>query len=275
MARPEASGHTAKVLDADDLLRIYDDQLRGEVEMASALTWARHGPLYWAKHVGGRGFVSYRSLTGADGLEALVDATVAHYAADPMITGFEWKSRGHDPVPDLDDVLRAHQFVREEVESVMLGEAVALAVDVPLPDGVTVRRIESGDDVRRMSALHAEVFGEPDDGGEEILHRLAQKQDDVELWIAEADGEIVSAGRLEPVPGTEVAGIWGGSTLAAWRGRGIYRALTAERARSALRRGYRFLHSDSTEFSRPILERAGFLKVTTTTPYEWHRARES
>ncbi len=273
MARPVQKGHTADVFDAGDLLRIYDDQLRGEVEMVSALTWTRHGPLYWAKHVGGRGFVSYRSLTGEDDLAALVDATVAHYAADPKITRFEWKSRGHDPVPDLDGILRAQHFVREEVESVMLGEALALAVDVALPDGVTVRRIESADDVRRMSAMQAEVFDEPDDGGEETLHRLAQQQGDVELWVAEAAGAIVSAGRLEPVPGTEVAGIWGGSTLAAWRGRGIYRALTAERARSALHRGCRFLHSDSTEFSRPILERSGFLKVTTTTPYEWHRPR--
>ena len=78
---------------------------------------------------------------------------------------------------------------------------------------------------------------------------------------------MVSAGRLEPVPGTEFAGIWGGATAADWRGRGVYRALTAARARSALRLGKRLIHSDSTEDSRPILERYGFLKVTTTTPH--------
>ena len=78
---------------------------------------------------------------------------------------------------------------------------------------------------------------------------------------------IVCAGRLEPIPGTVVAGIWGGCTRAKWRGRGIYRALTAERARSALRRGCSILHSDSTESSRPILQRSGFVNVTTTTPY--------
>ena len=81
----------------------------------------------------------------------------------------------------------------------------------------------------------------------------------------------MSAGRLEPVAGTEVAGIWGGATRPEWRGRGIYRALTAERARAALRLGKRYLQSDSTEFSRPILERSGLVRVTTTTPYEWSR----
>jgi predicted GNAT family acetyltransferase len=73
------------------------------------------------------------------------------------------------------------------------------------------------------------------------------------------------------VPGTRFAGIWGGSTRPEWRGRGIYRALTAERARSALRTGTRYINSDSTEFSRPILERSGFVKVSTTTPYVWRR----
>ncbi|HEY1105717.1 MAG TPA: GNAT family N-acetyltransferase, partial [Agromyces sp.] len=88
---------------------------------------------------------------------------------------------------------------------------------------------------------------------------------------AEADGKVVSAGRLEPVPGTTFAGVWGGATLVEWRGRGIYRALTAARARSALALGKTLMHSDSTEFSRPILERSGLVKVSTTTPYVWRR----
>jgi hypothetical protein len=80
---------------------------------------------------------------------------------------------------------------------------------------------------------------------------------------------------LEIVPGTEFAGVWGGGTVPEWRGRGIYRALTAERAKSALHRGVRYLHSDSTEFSRPILQRSGLLPVTTTTPFIWTRREDS
>lgn len=82
---------------------------------------------------------------------------------------------------------------------------------------------------------------------------------------------MVSAGRLEPVPGTDFAGMWGGATLPEWRGRGIYRALTARRAQSAHARGKTLINSDSTEFSRPILERSGLIKVSTTTPYRWVR----
>ena len=94
----------------------------------------------------------------------------------------------------------------------------------------------------------------------------------VEVWAAEVVGRIVSAGRIDRIPGTAFAGIWGGATLPEYRGRGIYRALTAARARSAMSQGVRWIHSDSTEASRPILERAGLVKVTETVPWVWERA---
>ena len=132
--------------------------------------------------------------------------------------------------------------------------------------------VTSEPDVRAMCAMQAEVFGDPDaeETANAVLRRLATG-DGMQLWVAEADGQIVSAGRLEPVAGTEFAGIWGGATRPEWRSRGIYRALTAARARSALALGKRLMHSDSTEFSRPILERAGLVKVSATTPYMWRR----
>ena len=93
----------------------------------------------------------------------------------------------------------------------MIGAAQALALDVPLPDGVALRRVTTEDDVRAMSALQDEVFDDPvsDERAEAVLNRLAQ-DDGMELWVAEAAGPTVSAGRLEPVPGSAFAGIWGG-----------------------------------------------------------------
>lgn len=103
-----------------------------------------------------------------------------------------------------------------------------------------------------------------------LVARLA-RGDGMELWVAEVDGRMVSGGRLEPVPGTDFAGIWGGATLPAFRGRGLYGLVTAARAASAQSMGKTLVHSDSTEYSRPILERAGLVRVSTTTPYRWRR----
>jgi hypothetical protein len=266
--------HGDPVTDPQALLSVYDEQLRTDAETPSALSVTVHGPLRLVTFARGRGFVTYRDLDGADeaGIRELVAATVAHFSADPEITEVEWKSRGHDRAPGLHEALVDAGFAPEDPESIMMGEARLLAVDVAVPAGVTLRVVTDEADVRAMSAMADEAFGDPvsDERAESLLRRLALR-DGMELWVAEADGVMVSAGRLEPVENSVVAGIWGGSTLVPWRGKGIYRALTAARARSALRLGRTVIHSDSTEFSRPILERSGMVKVSTTTPYAWKR----
>ncbi len=258
----------------DELLRAYDTQLRTDAETRGALDVTRWGPLRLVTLMGGQGFVTYQHLEGADAgtIAHWVEHALAHFRANPVIERVEWKTRGHDVAPGLHAALLASGFVAGEVESIMLGELTGLIADVPLPAGVTLRTVTQEADVRAMCAMQDLAFGNPVSGrmAEEVLARLA-RADGMELWVAEAGGAIVCAGRLEPVDGTDVAGIWGGATLEAWRGRGIYRALTAARARSALAAGKTLAHSDSTEYSRPILERAGLVKVSTTTPYEWQR----
>jgi len=261
------------VRDATALLWAYDTQLRDVVEVPSADSWERHGPLLWATYRGRRGFVSYAPFeTSPHELERLVVDTIENYRRDPAITEFEWKTRGHDRLPGLDELLVGHGLVADETESVMVGRAEKLVTDVTLPTGVTIRRIQAPDEIRAMCAMLEIAFEESMVGhADELIHRQSLGKDDIEFWVAEADGQMVSAGRLEPVDGTDFAGIWGGGTLHEWRGKGIYRVLTGERARSALRRGKTLINSDSTEYSRPILARSGLVKVTTTTPYHWHR----
>ncbi len=253
-------------------LDAYDRQLRTVPEVVHAVSAITHGPLHIAEFPGGRGFVTYADLGGADaaGAAALVDAVVAHFGALPGISSVEWKTRGHDHAPGLHEALIANGFVPDEPESIMIGEAELLAQDVTIPEGVEIRRARTEDDVMDAGRMQGIVFDDAQwrPRAEDLVRRLSEDET-LELWAAVADGVVVSAGRLEPVAGTEFAGLWGGATLPEWRGRGIYRALTAERARSALAQGRRYLQSDSTEFSRPILERSGFVKVSTTTPYVW------
>jgi GNAT superfamily N-acetyltransferase len=257
-----------------EYLDAYDVQLRTDAETPGAVAVTRLGPLRLVRFAGGSGFVTYRDLGGADeaAVGELVEQTVAHYREDPSVGRVEWKTRGHDHAPGLHDALLRNGFQPEEPESIMIGEARLLAVPVALPVGVEVRRVTAEADVRAMAAMQAEMFGdsESEELADAMLRRLGPA-DGPQLWVAEADGQIVSAGRLEPVGGTEFAGIWGGATRPEWRRQGIYRALTAARARSALSLGKTLIHSDSTEHSRPILERAGLVKVSTTTPYLWRR----
>ncbi len=225
-------------VDGSELLATYDQQLRTAAETLDAVSVIEHGPLSLATFSGGRGFVTYRNLGGAgiNHVRQLVRDALAHHLADGEVSAVEWKTRAHDWAPGLHEALVEQGFIPGEPESIMLGEARALAVDVPLPEQVALRRVADHADVRAMTAMTDEVFGEPvsQDKADDLLRRLAAG-DEVELWVAEAAGRMIGAGRLEPVPGTNFAGIWGGAT-------------------------------------RPILERSGLVRVSMTTPYIWTRA---
>ena len=148
----------------------------------------------------------------------MVAEAVAHYRRDPSISRVEWKTRGHDHAPGLHDALVNNGFTPDEPESIMIGEAQALAVAVPAPVGVSLRRVSSEGDVRAMCAMQDEVFEEPndDDEADALLRRLTFS-DGMELWVAESQGEIISAGRLSRsgVPNSPVSGAQPGPNGAA------------------------------------------------------------
>ncbi|GAA1912057.1 GNAT family N-acetyltransferase [Nocardioides marmoribigeumensis] len=260
----------------DEMLRAYDRDLRGDAEVVGAVKVTPLGPVVLAEFDdGGGGFVSYRSLGDLDGeaLDELVAEVVAFFRDRTAMERFEWKTRGHDLPADLVDHLVAAGLEAEEEETVMIGEAASLVVDLDLPDGVVVRRLEAGAsdveiELAALLEMQAGVFGESWGSVRSGLEGMARGD---EYWVVEHEGRIVSGGRLVGVEGTEFAGVWGGSTVPEWRGRGLYRALVSARARSALGRGFRYIQSDCTPMSRPILERSGLLAVTTTTPYIWTR----
>ncbi|RKS06260.1 acetyltransferase (GNAT) family protein [Nocardiopsis sp. Huas11] len=254
----------------DDWLAAFDEQTRGAPALlpdGAEAEWDGPALRITGQHRGMVGLAPGARVAGAD-LDRLIVRQRDLFAARGEAV--EWKAYGHDLPEDLPDRLRAAGFVPQERETVMVGLAAELAVDAPPPEGVVVRRVTGTHDLRRIADLKSAVWG--DDGSwlvEHLAAMIAADPDGTVVLTAEAAGEVVCAAWLEFVPGTEFAGLWGGSTLPAWRGRGIYRALVAARARTAVERGTRFLQVDASDESAPILRRLGLRPVTTTTPFVW------
>ncbi|MFJ3775700.1 GNAT family N-acetyltransferase [Streptomyces sp. NPDC090075] len=181
---------------------------------------------------------------------------------------FEWKLYGHDRPGDLGARLVAAGFRPEPEEALMVAEVGGLSLDAELPEGVRVVPAVDAAGVDLVVDVHEKAFGTD---GSRLRHRLlaqlAEQPDNVVAVVALAGDEPVSAARMELVPGTRFAGLWGGGTVEGWRGRGVYRALVAHRARVAADHGYRYLQVDASAMSRPILGRLGFHVLSTTTPY--------
>jgi GNAT superfamily N-acetyltransferase len=65
------------------------------------------------------------------------------------------------------------------------------------------------------------------------------------------------------------ADLWGGSTVPEERGRGLYTAVLNARLKEAAERGYRFVTTDASPMSRPILAKHGFRLLTMAWPCKW------
>lgn len=261
-----------RVVDDEVLLRAYDEQLRGVADTGRpGITVERDGRL---TRVSGQrpGFVTGPrdlGVTGAE-LDALIERQREFFAKRGETV--EWKTRGHDLPVDLPERLLAAGFVPGDQETVVVGAARDMAADPVLPEGVTLSEVADDASLREIAALESEVWGR-DFGwlGDDLIARKADAPGDLLVFAVreETSGQVVSAAWLVFVRGSDFAGLWGGSTRGAWRGRGIYRALVAVRAQRALARGIEYLQADASDDSAPILKRLGFHPITTTTPYTW------
>ncbi|POX36352.1 GNAT family N-acetyltransferase [Streptomyces sp. Ru73] len=198
--------------------------------------------------------------------DAAIAAQIAHFTT--LGRAFEWKLHAHDRPACLAARLTAAGFVPEAEETLMVAGTGTLPTTARLPAGIRLEPVTDPAGVDLMVAVHEQVFG-PGRARfrTQLLDRLATAPDTVAAVVAMAGDTPVSAARIELPPDAPFASLWGGGTLPEWRGRGLYRALIAHRARIAAARGYPYLQVDASDQSRPILQRLGFAALTTTTPY--------
>jgi len=260
--------------DTRPLLEAYDAQLRAHVHdrLPDSIQVEHDGPLVRIMGFGGRAWIEYHDLGGLHGDE--LDALIARQVLIFRDRGeeAEWKLHGHDLPADLPARLRAAGFEPEETETVVIARAVDLPLDPMLPDGVAIREAIERDDMARIAGLEEAVWDEDHGWLVDLWNEREADPESLRIFLAEAGDVTVSAGWVRFPSGTEFATLWGGATLREWRGRGIYRALVAERARLAVGLGRTYIETDASDDSRPILERLGFVPVTTTTPYVWSPA---
>ncbi len=256
--------------DATGLLRAYDSQLRPAETAAlpDGVHAEKDGPV--TRVVGWhRGFVSTPNDLGLEpeALDALIARQKDFFAARGEAV--EWKARGHDRPPGLSERLLGAGFAPEATETVVVATAADVAcLSAAPPDGVVLRHVTEDADMDRIAAMESRVWG-ADRSWLAAELKAGAGNGGVVVLAAEAAGQVVAAAWLEWKPGTQFAALWGGSTLAAWRRQGIYRALVARRAALAAELGVRYLQVDASDDSRPILERLGFTAITTTTAYVW------
>jgi GNAT superfamily N-acetyltransferase len=260
-------------MDNEEVLALFDRQLRRDYRGdGPGDVVERDGGV--VRHVGAE--QSWCGVIWSDldehGADAAIAAQLEYFRG--LGRPFEWKLYAHDRPADLGVRLAKAGLVPEEPEALMVAEIDGLPTEPVLPEGVRIERVRDLAGVEQMIAAHRAAFGRPKPRLEEHLrHQVTQNPDGdgggLTAVVVLAGDEPVCAARMEFHEGTPFASLWGGGTAPGWRGRGIYRATVAYRARLAVERGYRYLQVDASDDSRPILARLGFQALSTTTPYNY------
>ncbi|MFG2996015.1 GNAT family N-acetyltransferase [Streptomyces sp. NPDC048340] len=265
-------------MDLDELMKVraeYDAEMRRDARPDAAEARVERVGGVVRQSVPGLG---WNGVLWSDLDEGTADAAIAEQvayfsgrAAGGESAEFEWKLYDYDGPADLGERLRAAGFVAEPAETLMVCRVADLAaLPVAPPEGITLRVVKDEEGVDLMMEVHRQAFGTDRPRiRQQLLSMLSNDPDRIEAVLAMAGDTPVSAARMEMLPGGSFAGLWGGGTVAEWRGRGIYRLLVAHRARIAAERGIRYLQVDASDDSRPILERLGFDVLGVTVPYVW------
>lgn len=215
------------------------------------------------------GWVLYTRLNEA-GADEAIRSVIDFFR--PLGGEFEWKTYDHDTPADLRPRLERFGFQPDEVEALLaldLEQAPPGFWDAP-QTAVEVRPVVDPADLNEISRIQVEVWNEPFDDLVEYLSELQRDSpSELSIYLAYADGMPASCAWIRFYPRRSFAELYGGSTLEAYRGRGLYKALVAARAAEARRRGVRFLAVDASPMSRPILERIGFQHLVGTQPFVW------
>jgi len=248
-------------MDLAEIRERFDREVRAHPPAQIGRTTAWHDGVL--RHTEAYNFIDWWDF-GEDRAFEVAAREAAFYAG--LGGGLKWKVYEHDAPANLGAALQAAGFEAAQHETFMAFDLAGTADWPAPPEGVEVRRIADGAGVADFLAVHDAAFGEPGSWTVDFLaSRLADPT--LAIYVAYVDGEPATGGRLEVYPGTSFAGLYGGGTIPAYRGRGVYRALVAARAAEARRLGYRTLIVDARDTSRPILARLGFEPVARLTAW--------
>jgi GNAT superfamily N-acetyltransferase len=259
----------------NELLAIFDREQRREIEFPNI---RREVTPHTVRHVvlagkPGGAFLLHSRLDESN-VDAVIESEIAYF--ESLGLDFEWKAYDYDTPADLLARLAARGFEVEDPEAVMVLDFEHASTALWQPITQDVRRLTDPAQLVEIADLKAAMEGEKFDWlAKALADEMAADSERIQFYMAYADGVPACSAWIRYHPGTQFASLWGGSTLPAYRGRGLYTAVLSVRAQEARRRGYRFLTIDASPMSRPIVAKHGFQFLTFAHACNWHVVRDT
>lgn len=208
-------------------------------------------------------------------LRRLADPILDHFLAQNL--PFFWVAWPPEGAPGLADYLDATGLTFERFDMPAMARRLDGLPAITLPDGVEIVRVRTAQDQADWLAVHMAGFEEPEaarpDFGQYLASSLAESPPEVEHFVARWRGEPRAISTLLRAP--LAAGIYHVTTLPAYRGRGLGRALTLAAMHEARRAGYAQAILFATPSGYPLYRGMGFETVATAELFGWNGRRDA
>jgi hypothetical protein len=206
--------------------------------------------------------------------ERTLDAAIARevdYLA-PLAQPFTWKAYDHDRLPRLRTRLLGWQFAEDsDPAAVMVLDVAHAPAQTFQPDpAVHIEHLNSVNKLRAIVEVLDAVYGGGNDWVYARMGAHLRLPHYLSAYAVCVDGRPVAVAWTY-FPKGHFATLFGGTTLAQYRNRGLYSSLLAVRLNEIRQRGYPYAVVETGPMSRPIVARRGFQQVSTVWDYEWQR----
>jgi GNAT superfamily N-acetyltransferase len=219
--------------------------------------------------LGTRSAIVYSNFSALD-TGKIIESEIDYFTK--LHRSFEWKVYSHDEPVDLLEHLRQRGFKIGTEEALMildLGEMPPVLL-TPFPEGITVRPVTGEPEIEHFLQLETAIWGAVFTTREFLQSNRSDPLRRDLAFVAYLNEKPAGMARVTSSTETQFAGLWGGSVLGEFRGRGVYRALLSARIQRAKEfDSIRYLRVDALPTSRPILEKYGFSRVGSTWPAIW------
>ena len=249
------------------MLSLFDQQQRIDIEYPGMHKDMLDDLIRFVRPAPGMSFILYHRLDESRA-DTAIQEQVSYFTQ--LNQPFEWKVYDHDKPQDMLERLQAYGFVPEDPDAVMLLDLESAPASLLKPVQVDVRQVTRREQLEDVIAVESQVWGRDFSWIRTRLGDHLEIPGYISIYVAYMDGNPACTGWVYFHPNSLFADLWGGSTLEAQRGQGLYTAVLAMRVQEASRRGVRYMTIDASPMSRPIVAKHGFRLLTYAHACEWH-----
>jgi len=251
------------MMDIQDVMQAYNGFERKRVNPFNGGQVSSEGLVKFVSADYHGSYIAYFNLDN-DCVEGTIQAQIDYFSARQL--SFEWKTYSTDTPSNMGELLVQQGFEQEETESFMVLD-LATTENREFDDAILTEVFDE-QGIRDAIRVQEQVWGGDFEWQYEYLLKLkTHSPESISIYVVYVGGEPVTSAWLTFNGNSPFAGIWGGSTVEAFRGKGYYSVLLNKRIAEAKARGLQYLVIDASNMSKPIVEKRGFQVVATTTGY--------